>query len=149
MSLSGCRCIRHMKGEQGFSLIEVLVSLALLGIITVGFIGGLGTALIASAVGQERLVAESLGKSQLEYIKVQGFIPAAGYTPDDPESCYQPIDIPDGLVDKGYDIEINAPQTINTSGGDEFELQNITVVIKCNGEEMLTLSDYKTGRSAQ
>jgi len=138
-----------MKSEKGFSLIETLVALALLGIITVGFLGGLGTTFIASAVGQERVVAESLGKSQLEYIKVQNFVPAASYTPGDPESCYQPIDIPDDLVDKGYDIEINAPQTVATPGGDKFELQSINVVIERDGEEILTLSDYKTGRSAQ
>jgi len=94
------------------------------------------------------VAAESLAKSQLEHVKVQDYIPAADYDPDDPEKCYELIDIPDDLADKGYDIEINPPQTIIDLDGARFELQSISVVIKRNGEEILTLSGYKIGRSA-
>jgi len=135
-----------MNSEKGFSLIETLIALALLGIIAVVFLSGLSTTYGAVMVGQERVVAEGLAKSQLEHIKTQAYISTADYDADDPEKCYELIDIPDNLVEAGYDIEINPPIVIQSGG--TFELQGITVVIKRNGEEMLTISDYEVGRGA-
>jgi len=131
--------------ETGVTLIETVIALALLGLIAVGFIGGLGTTYRAVMVSQERVAAESLAKSQLDYIIVQNYITAEDYNPYDPESCYELIDIPDELVDKGYDIEITPPQTIVTPSEGNYEVQGVTVVIKRNGEELLIISDYKVG----
>jgi len=136
---------RQMKSEKGFSLIETLIALALLGMIGVGFLGGLATTFTAVMVSQERTVAESLAKSQLEYIKAQDYVLTADYNPADPEKRYELIDIPDDLVEKGYDIEISPPETIISPGEMGFELQSITVAIRRNGDEMLTISDYKVG----
>ena len=134
-----------MKGEKGFSLIETLIALALLGITAVAFLSGLGTTFKAIAVGQERVVAESLGKSQLEYIKAQDYIPVVEYDPVNPEKCYQLIDISEDLVEEGYGVGISAPETIGSPDGGDFELQSITVVIKRNNEQIMMLSDYKVG----
>ena len=134
-----------MQSEKGFSLIGTLIALGLLGIIAVGFLSGLATTFKALMVSQERVAAESLAKSQLEYIKTQDYIPTVDYNPDDPQKRYALIDIPADLVDRGCDIEINPPQTvISPEGG--FELQSITVAIKLNDEEILTLSGYRAGR---
>jgi len=137
-----------MKSEKGFSLIETLVALALMGITAGGLLSGLATTLRAGSISQERVIAESLAKSQWEYIKAQDYILTADYNPDDPEKCYQLIDIPDELVEKGYVVEINAPQTIISPDGDneEFELQGITVVIKRDNKQLLMMSDYQVGR---
>jgi len=134
-----------MRSEKGFSLIEVLIALAILGIIAVAILSGLGTTFKAVMVSQERVVVESLAKSQLEYIKAQDYITAAAYDPDNPEQSYKLIDIPDDLIEKGYGIAINTPQTISLTG-ERFELQSITVVVERNGEQMLTIADYKVGR---
>ncbi|HUV56905.1 MAG TPA: type II secretion system protein [Dehalococcoidales bacterium] len=134
-----------MRSEKGFSLIETLIALALLGITAVAFLSGLGTTFKAIAVGQERVVAESLGKSQLEYIKAQDYIPVVEYDPVNPEKCYQLIDISEGLVEEGYGVGISAPETIGSPDGGDFELQSITVVIKRNNEQIMMLSDYKVG----
>jgi len=136
-----------MKTEKGFSLLEILIALGLLGIIAVGFLSGLTTTFKAVMVSQERVVVESLAKSQLEHIKFQDYIPTADYDPVDPEKRYELIDIPDELIDKGYDMEISSPETIISPGETEFELQSITVAIKRNGEEMITISGYKVGKS--
>ena len=136
---------RGMRSEKGFSLIETLIALALLGITAVAFLSGLGTTFKAIAVGQERVVAESLGKSQLEYIKAQDYIPVVEYDPVNPEKCYQLIDISEGLVEEGYGVGISAPETIGSPDGGDFELQSITVVIKRNNEQIMMLSDYKVG----
>lgn len=138
-----------MKSELGYSLMETLVALALLGIIAVGFISTLGTTSKAVMVSQERVVGEGLGKSQLEYIKVRDYIPTASYDPNDPANRYDLINISDDLVAKGYDVEINPPETITSPGeGEQFELQCITVVIRRNGEQTLTISGYKVGKSS-
>jgi len=136
---------RGMRSEKGFSLIETLIALALLGITAVAFLSGLGTTFKAIAVGQERVVAESLGKSQLEYIKAQDYIPVVEYDPVNPEKCYQLIDISEDLVEEGYGVGISAPETIGSPDGGDFELQSITVVIKRNNEQIMMLSDYKVG----
>ena len=137
-----------MKSQTGFTLIGTLIGLGLLGIIAVGFLSGLATTFKAVTISQERVITESLAKSQLEYIKVQDYLQAAVYDPDDPEKCYKLIDIPDDLIAQGYDIAINPPQTIISPDGEMFELQSITVVIKRNGEAMLIISGYKAGRAA-
>ena len=134
-----------MKSEKGFALIETLVALALMGITAVGLLSGLATTFRAGTISQERVVAESLGKSQWEYIRAQDYIPTADYDPDDPEKCYQLIAIPDELVVKDYDVEIDPPEAIIGPGG-EFELQSITVVINCDSKQLLTISDYRVGR---
>jgi len=134
---------RFLRGQRGFTLIEILIALALLGIIAVAFLNGLSTASKGVMVSQERVAAESLAKSQMEDIKVQDYIPVADYDP--PVKCYELINIPADLVGK-YAIEIIPPETIISrpaEGG--FELQGITVVIKHNGEGMFTMSSYRCG----
>jgi len=57
--------------SRGFTLIEVLVALALFGIIAIVFAGGLGTASRAVFTADIRATAESLARSQMEYVKNQ------------------------------------------------------------------------------
>jgi len=134
-----------MKSEKGFALIEILVALALMGITAVGLLSGLATTFRAGTISQERVVAESLAKSQWEYIRAQDYIPTADYDPDDPEKRYQLIAIPDELVVKDYTVEIGTPVAIIGPGG-EFELQSITILINCDSKQLLTISDYRVGR---
>jgi len=135
-----------MKRQKGFALIEILVALALMGITAVGLLSGLATTFRAGTISQERVVAESLAKSQWEYIRAQDYIPTADYDPNDPEKRYQLIAIPDELVVKDYTVEIGTPATIIGPDDGEFELQSITVVINCDSKQLLTISDYRVGR---
>jgi len=135
-----------MKSEKGFALIETLVALALMGITAVGLLSGLATTFRAGTISQERVVAESLAKSQWEYIRAQDYILTADYDPDDPEKRYQLIAIPDELVVKDYTVEIGTPATIIGPDDGEFELQSITVLINCDSKQLLTISDYRVGR---
>jgi len=137
-----------MKSEKGFTLIDTLVALGLMGIIAVGLLSGLATTFRAGGISQERVAAESLAKSQWEYIRTQDYILTADYDPDDPEKRYQLIEIPEDLAVKGYAIEIGTPQTIISPGTDEFELQGITVVINRDDKPLLMISDYRVGRSS-
>jgi len=134
---------RFLRGQRGISFIETLVALAILAAIAVAFLNGLSTTSKAVMISQESVTAESLAKSQIEYIKVQEYIPVAEYDPV--TNCYEEINIPNELVGKGYDIEINPPEPIISPPEGGFELQSITVVIKRNGEGMFSLSTYRVG----
>ena len=133
--------IRFLRGQKGFLLIEILVGLALLGMLAVAFLNGLFTTSKGVMISQESVAVESLAKSQIEYIKVQEYIPAA-----QSEENYDSIVIPPDL-DAEYDIEINRETIISSPGEGLFEVQRIIVVIKRNGEEIFTMSCDRCGSS--
>ena len=133
------------NGQNGFSLIEILVSLAIFGAIGVVFISGLITGEKGLMVSQERVAAESLAKSQVEYIKKQGYISVFNYDPGDPAKRYQVIDIPAHLTSAGYAVEINSPESITPAGRAGFELQSITIKVKRHRSGKLILTFYRTG----
>ena len=129
------------NSQKGFLLIEILVGLALMGIIAAGFVNGLSTTFTGVTVSQERVTAESLAKSQIEYIKVQDYIPVAEYDPV--TNCYELIDIPPDLVAAGYTVEITSLERHPIS--DVIELQSVTVVVKRNGEGKMSIEVYRVG----
>ena len=136
-----------MKSEKGFSLVEVIVALGLMAILAVGLLSGLATTFRAGGISQERGIAESLAKSQWEYIKAQDYILTADYDPADPEKSYELIDIPDELAMKDYTVEIDPPQAVTTPSEDsDFEIQSITVVIHREDKPLLMMSDYRVGK---
>ena len=55
--------------ESGFSLLEVLVALLILAATAVIFINGLMTSSIAVQAADEKTAAESLARSQMEWVK--------------------------------------------------------------------------------
>ena len=128
--------------QKGFLLIEILVGLALLGAITVALLNGMSTAFKGISVSQERVAAESLAKSQIEYIKVQDYVLVADYNPNDPANRYELIDIPADLLSAGYSIEINTPQIVTSSNETGFELQSVNVTIKRSEQGKLIITFY-------
>ena len=133
---------RVFRGQKGFLLIEILVGLAFLGIITVAFLNGLFTTFKGVSVSQERVSAESLVKSQVEYIKTQDYVTVADYNPEDPANRYELINIPADLAAAGYSVEINPPETILSEAGG-YELQSITVAVTHNDKGKLIVSIYR------
>lgn len=62
---------RRLKRQEGQLLIEVLIALAILGIVVVAFLSGLATASRSIIIADERTTAESLTRTELEYVKSQ------------------------------------------------------------------------------
>lgn len=131
-----------MRGQKGFLLIDVLVGLAIVGVIAVPFLSGLFTISKAVAVNQESVAAESLAKSQIEYIRVQDYVAVDDYSPDDPDNRYELIDIPADLAAAGFSVETYPPETILSEAGG-YELQKITVAVKHDGKARLVVSIYR------
>jgi len=135
-----------MNREKGFLLIETMIALALLGLTAAAFLGGFSTAFRAITVSQERTIAESLAKSQIEYIKIQNYISTAEYDPANPGKSYQLVSVPGNWVEEGYDITINPPTSVISLDDKPFELQGIRVRVSRNSEEILTVFTYRTGK---
>jgi prepilin-type N-terminal cleavage/methylation domain-containing protein len=127
-----------LKKEKGFTLLEVVLSLALLGIVAAGFLGALATGSRAISIADERATAESLARTQLEFVRSQP------YDADNNPPEYLIIsDIPDG-----YYIILNAVRLDYKGDGDDPDdgIQNITVIVVHNEEEVFTLEGYRTLR---
>ena len=154
---------RIFRGSSGgFTLIEVLVALALFGIIAITFLGGLTTASRAVLTGDVRTTAESLARTQMESIKNQEYIPADAYDPEESgsgEVVYGEIDInPDEFP--GYTIwSANRDDEIvedvlgipwdsegNQPVDEDNELQRIKLVIKHEDRYIFSLEGYKVDR---
>jgi prepilin-type N-terminal cleavage/methylation domain-containing protein len=128
--------------QRGFSLIEILAGLALLGLIGVAVLSGLTTTFRGVALSEERVTADSLARSQIEYLKTQDYVLVADYNPDDPANRYDLIDIPPDLAALGYSVEINPPELV-LSGNGGFELQSITVSVKRDDQLKLSVEIYR------
>lgn len=154
--------LKAIRNEKGSGLLEVLISLSITGIIGVGFLGGMASASTALFVTDERTTAESLVRSQMEYVKNQNYITAVDYDPGPPptggEVIYQQIS--SSQIPAGYTImSVNrAGNTVADIIGVPWNSQNslpvttddgiqrITIVIRHHGTDVITLEGFKVDR---
>jgi len=123
--------VKLMKNEKGLTLIEVIVALGLLGVIIIAFLGAMAGASRAMFVADERATAESIARSEMEYIKNQP------YDDTEPQSYDKITPEPvDGYT--GYTVKIVAESLNNPDDG----IQKITITVYHNGDPVLTSGDY-------
>jgi len=115
-----------MKSEKGISLVETLVAIAILGIISVAFLSALATTSTARATSEERTAAKILAESIIENIKTDDYLIE-----------YEPVVPPEFT---GYTASVITASERNGN------IQKITVIISHQGEEVLTLENYKVER---
>ena len=142
-----------MKSEKGFSLAEVMISIALLGIVSVAFLSAIGTASKAVLLADEQASAESLARSEMEYVKSQEYSVAS----PDPWSYELPAgtsptgefpswwnDYPSALAEgyESYIVIVNAEPLYDTDNG----IQKITVVVEREDKQVVTLESYRSIR---
>ena len=121
--------VMKIKGEKGFSLIETLVALALLGIIGVSFFNGLATTSTARATADERVSSKILAEILMESVKKQSYNLSANYT----------YAVPDEFA--GYSAELTVENIRNDY------LQKLTFTIYQKDDETFTLESYKSRRT--
>jgi len=115
-----------MKSEKGTSLLEVLIALALLGIIGVLFMNTAMDSAHARVQVDERTSARILAETVIDSVKKMDF--SASYT----------VTVPDDYPRYTADLEV-----VYLDGN---ALQKITVSIGRDGREILTLENYKVNR---
>ena len=126
--------------QKGQGLIEVVIAVAILGVVAVAFLTALSTASKAIIIADERTTAESLTRSELEYIKNSPY----DFTNNPPQYSLNPdIDIPDG-----YNIEIEAVRLDPEDDGiaDDDGIQKIMVDVYHHGNLIMGTADYKVNR---
>ena len=116
-----------MKSEKGMSLIETVVSLGLLGIISVAFLGALSTSSSSRLIADEHATARILAESQMESIKKQTY-----------SFSYDPVPIPENYP--GYSAVVNIDNMRNGN------IQKIPITVRHRNKDVTTLESYKTNR---
>ena len=127
---------RIARNESGFTLVEVVISIMLLGIVTAAVFTGLGTASKALLQNDSRQTAKNLAETQMESVKNQTYVLGASSYPKETTSLAQ---------QSGYDATISVingwlipnPDTRDSS------IQKIVVTITRSGVVIYTLEGYK------
>ncbi len=119
------------KSHKGFSLIEVLVAMALLGLIGVAFLSSLTMASRTLITTDERETAKNIAEMQMEHLKSISW--ATNY---EDELVNLDTDYP------GYStiVEVINPNTRDTN------IQKITVTIQYEGRNVYSISSFKENR---
>lgn len=128
------RRLRGRRGQSGVTLVESLVSLAILGTVTVAFLGGLGTTSRAAIVSDRHSTAENLAQVQMETVRLVAYVYEA--------SSYPPEPLPAGDDYAVYSAAIVAEPLNSPDDG----IQRITVTISRAGVAAYTLVNYKADR---
>lgn len=114
--------------ERGAGLVEVLVTVAIMAIVLTIFLSALSTGSLGVNVVHQRVTAENIARSQLEYVKNQDYITTTDYSLISVPSSYS-----------AYTITVQSPEI---SDG----LQLITVTVSYDGEPTFTIEEYKVDR---
>ncbi len=117
------------KGEKGIALLEVIVSLALVGIVGVLFLGSAASSAHARYQADERTSAKVLAESLMDTIKKTTY--KASYTDD--------VVIPEEFT--GFNA------TVTATGFANGNIQKISILIKHEDKEVLTLESFKVKRN--
>jgi prepilin-type N-terminal cleavage/methylation domain-containing protein len=125
-----------MNSEKGFTLIEVLIAMALMGLIAAGILGALSTASKTVLLADRRANAESRARSPMEYIKNQP---------------YDAVNAPPSYVSADPDTSITAVRldAMNNGSTNDDGIQQITVSVHydpTDSTKVIELVDYKVKR---
>ncbi len=125
--------MRTREAESGATLIEVLVALAVLGLVAVVFLSGLSSTAKANIITDEASTAQSLALSQMEYVKKVVYVSGA--------TTYSAAPIGGGDY-TGFSVNITAEALHVPDDG----IQKISVMVNHAGRQALLLEGFKVNR---
>ena len=122
-----------MKSQKGFALIETLVALGIFGLVAVTSLSGMATITQGNMIASERATAESLVRSEIEYVKQCAYQYDASEYPID-----STLTIP-----QGWSL---APPAVEPVHATDDGIQKITITAEHNGKSVLSVEIYKADR---
>ena len=133
------RAKKAFRGNScGFSMLEVVIAIALLGIIAVSVLGALQTAALALINADRRATAESIARTQMEWVRYSDYDDdlAEGH----PDYSLDPqITLPPDFSVETTAVRLNKDENPNDDDG----IQQITVTVSHDGQIEVTLEDFK------
>lgn len=122
------------SNEKGLTLLETVVALAVLGLVAIAILTALATGVKATTIAREQALAESLARSEMEYVKQAPYVPGA---------LTYPIDASIVPAAEGWDIP---GAVVEPVPGRDSSIQKITITVWHNERSILSLADYKGNR---
>jgi prepilin-type N-terminal cleavage/methylation domain-containing protein len=123
-------------GIKGFTLIEVLVSIALLGIIGAGFLGALVTSSRTLIIADVRQTAKNFAEAQLEYMRSLPY--DVSYAPSSEINSVYPSFSVVTQLDKRVHGESLHSRDIN--------IQKLTIAVQHQDNYVLSIVGFKENR---
>jgi Tfp pilus assembly protein PilV len=138
------KVLRVPKSQRGVSLMETVTALGIMSFVGLAVIAGVSTSIKSNEMARTHISAESLARSELEYVSRQPYTTTAiGYTltsPDDspvyPDGWDATHTMPEGYT--GYTITVSSNKVYV-----ESTIQKLTAVVSYTGDEVLTIETYQ------
>ena len=121
--------LKVFRDEEGLTLVESLIAVAIVGVALVAFAVALSTGSIAVWESDQEVTVQSLARTQMEYIK--------GYPYDPDATTYPTVNATDN-----YSISVAVTSVPDT----DTNIQKVTANISRDGQVLLTVEDYKVNR---
>jgi prepilin-type N-terminal cleavage/methylation domain-containing protein len=121
-----------IRQQQGFSIVELLVAMAILGIVAVGFLNALTSSSRAVVHADQIDTGRVIAEAQMEWVKNQSFSSAGNYASNDAVMTQYP----------GYTVAITAA----TAAQRDSSIQVVTVTVSQGGKVVTQLQDCKAKR---
>ncbi|MDP2718989.1 MAG: type II secretion system protein [Dehalococcoidia bacterium] len=120
--------VKRLRGQKGSTLLEVVLSLGLFGMIGGSFMSGITSSIDRSSIVQERFTAENVASSEIVFLKSLAY----------DSSSYYPVY---GSIPQGYEINIDV---VDISPLDyPNTLQKIVVSVYRDNKTVLSVESYK------
>ncbi len=125
-----------MNKQAGYSLLETVVAIAIMGSVVVAVLAGLTTTSRVAPITDEQNTAQNLAASQMEYVRVAPYSGIRYYETD-----------PDLIVPSGYNITTEATSVNrDIDESDDDGIQLITVTVNRSDKTVITIESYKVSR---